>query len=169
MFVSVMDNNHAWSTVTYQLPKNGEQIQIPVFVIDIFNAPVLLSGSDSVNLLMPELLTTGFALMGSPDLAEIIDSAPNVHERSAWWDLTAADKGILRVSVNGAIFEWARAKIGSTDKAVDVPFRKAAGQYGRILVIAGVGLQINPNTGAYDLKQAARDGMLTAGYVTVRS
>lgn len=161
-----MDNKFSWQTVSVRT--GFGQRQIPVFLFEVTNAPIVVEGANTVNTFMVTLFDTGFALMTSPDLENIVADAPTLTDTAALFDLRVAGKGVLRASVRGTVFDVVEAPIGHTDD-IDVPFRAAARAHGVVLVIAGVGLSINPITGAYDLTAAAAAGQLTAAYVPAKS
>jgi hypothetical protein len=106
--------------------------------------------------------------MSSPDLAGIVYSAPTLTDTAARFDLRTASKGILYALTGGTEYEVVEAPISNADN-VDFPFRTAARSGGVVLVIAGVGLHIDPTTGSYDLAGAAAAGNLTAAKVRAQS
>lgn len=157
-----VDNNYSWQTITFRTA-HGDR-PIPLFLFEVLNAPVFVEGSNTVNGFMPALFAAGFRLTTSSDLGEIVQTAPKLIDSKVWFDLRTTDRGALYMQTGDEIFNAVEAPIGHADE-VDRPFRTAASGGKVVLVIAGVGLNINPATGSYALATAAAAGNLSSAFV----
>lgn len=74
------------------------------------------------------------------------------------FDLTSPDEGVFHVAAGPLV-------IAPMDSEPGDSFRPYARATGSVLVIAGVGLNVDPAAARYELAPAARSGMLAAAYV----
>lgn len=152
-----LNNRCVWLTAT--VPSAFGDREVPTFVFEILGVPSMaVDGGDRVNMFMPTLFEAGFELTVADDLISIIKSAPHVHSPGVGFDLTKADEGVFHVAAGPLV----TAPIG---EAYGDPFRRAARASGSVLVLAGIGLNVDLSTGRYELTPAARAGMLAAAYV----
>lgn len=124
----------------------------------------LADNGDTVNLLVPSLLTVGFELFLTDDISAIAETAPHPPNASVRVDPSVVT---MHIEAEGKTFPWKLADIDQTDE-FKVGWREAVRKRGEVLVITGTATTISDHDASdYVLIPEGSGGQVLACYATL--
>lgn len=166
MMLNKRTATHVWETP-------GGEIRVPVFMYEPRQAIVAQTPAGDVDDPFFDIANgAGFELVLNSEYDSIVESAPIVPASKSWLDLRSETHARLfllmpaleKKAVVLKLMEAVSHEVGVASYH-DKRYRDLIAEKRQVLVLMGMGLDIDPNTGEANLRSARDRGSLVAAYV----